>query len=107
MPIKQKKYPNKGIWLDPRAITSAKMPESLCIYKGNLFYAFKYLLKKGYIDYFDIDGHKELITKLVPFKISHNKYLSSLTFQSDKYFIEFFRTSDYNFKVYTLKIAYE
>lgn len=35
---------NKGIWLDPRTITSVKMPESLCIFKGRLFYAFRFIL---------------------------------------------------------------
>jgi hypothetical protein len=48
MPIKSTEYPNRGAWLDPRTITSARMPESLCILKGEIKYIFKDLVKDGY-----------------------------------------------------------
>jgi len=82
------------------------MPESLCIYKGILKYAFRFLLKKGICEYDDIGKHMEIISNLIPSNIARTKYLSSHSFKTDEYFIEFFRTSQYNYKVYALKILY-
>ena len=58
MPVKCSKYPNKGVWLDPRSITSARMPESLCMVKGQSRHIFKCCLREGYCTPFDISVKK-------------------------------------------------
>ena len=103
MPVKITKYPNKGVWLDPRIITSIIMPESLCILKGEIKYIFKDLLSEGYCTPNEISYNKENIYNLEPFNVTDNKMDSSFTFETTNYLFEFFRTSKYNYKVYALK----
>ena len=103
MPIKHTEYPNKGVWLDPRAITSARMPESLCILKGEIKYIFKDLVKDGYCSPMEIYYQKDDIYNLIPFNVTGNKLESSIAVETKNYFFEFFRTSKFNFKVYALK----
>ena len=103
MPVKQTKYPNKGVWLDPRIITSARMPESLCITRGEIRYIFKDLFRKGYCTRMEISYNKEQIYNLEPYNRTGNKLESSVTFETKNYLFEFFRTSEYNYKVYALK----
>ena len=103
MPLKSTEYPNKGVWLDPRSITSARMPESLCILKGEIKYIFKDLVKDGYCSPIEIFYKKENIYNLKPFNVTGNKQESSFTFETNNYLFEFFRTSKFNYKVYALK----
>ena len=42
-----KEYPNTGVRIDPRSITSARMPESLKVYSGFLNRAFYFLMEMG------------------------------------------------------------
>ena len=70
MPTKSREYPNKGVWLDPRTITSGIMSEGLCAYKGTLKYAFKFLLKYDYCTSDEISDFKEMIYDLEPFNKS-------------------------------------
>jgi hypothetical protein len=99
-------YPNKGVKIDPRSITSAKMPESLKVYSGFLLYSYKYLMGEGILKQSDINIEDRKIRGLLPFSKTHDKFKSSHWFRSDTCLIEFLRTSDYNYKVYALKIIF-
>ena len=105
MPVKSRERPNKGIWLDPRVITSAIMSEGLCVYKGMLKHAFKYILRNEYCASDEITDYKEIIYELEPYNLSGDKLKSSYVFWSvNECLIEFFRTSKFNFKVYVLTL---
>jgi len=99
-------YPNKGVKIDPRSITSAKMPESLKVYSGFLIDSYKHLMGEGILKQSDINIEDRKIRGLLPFCETHDKFKSSHWFRSDTYLIEFLRTSDYNYKVYALKIIF-
>lgn len=101
-----KVYPNKGVKIDPRAITSANMPESLKVHSGYLDRGYKYLVRKGIMTWQDIEREKQKITALSPLSENNNKSKASLWLCYDNHVIEFFRTSNYNFKIYILKIAF-
>ena len=103
MPVKITEYPNRGVRLDPRVITSARMPESLCILKGEIKYIFKDLVKDEYCSTIEIFHNKENIYLLEPFNVTGNKLESSFRFETNNYLFEFFRTSRYNYKVYALE----
>ncbi|KKK76950.1 hypothetical protein LCGC14_2858520, partial [marine sediment metagenome] len=77
MPIKYTQYPNRGVWLDPRTITSARMPESLCILKGEIKYIFKNLVKNEYCSPIEIFYKKDNIYNLKPYNVAGNKLGSS------------------------------
>lgn len=99
-------YPNKGVKIDPRALTSIRMPESLKVYTGYLDQGFKYLLGERILTRSDIDREYYKILGLVPLQKTKNKLRSSHWFHSKSYLIEFFRTSLLNYKVYALRIAF-
>jgi len=99
-------YPNKGVKIDPRAITSAKMPESLKVYSGFLNRAFLYLKGEGILKRADIDKVYHVISNLPPVNRSNDKMESSYWFYSDTCLVEFLRTSINNFKVYALKVKF-
>jgi len=48
-------YPNKGVKIDPRALTSIRMPESLKVYCGYLNQGFSYLLGEGILTSSDLE----------------------------------------------------
>jgi hypothetical protein len=99
-------YPNKGVKIDPRSLTSARMPESLKVYSGYLYEGYEYLKGEGMITNKDIERENQKIQGLIPFNITKDKLLSSHWFKSDIYAVEFFRTSLYNYKIYALKILF-
>jgi len=99
-------YPNIGVKIDPRAITSARMPESLKVYSGYLNKGISYLLGEGILTRSDIDGEYFKIQCLLPLQKTKNKLHSSHWFSSETYQIEFFRTSSYNYKVYALRMVF-
>ncbi len=101
-----KQYPNIGVKIDPRAITSARMPESLKVYTGYLHPALYYLMSNGYLQKKDIDREGDKIKELSPYNVTKSKLQSSYWFLSDTYLLEFFRTSSYNYKIYALKIVF-
>ena len=103
MPVKCSKYPNKGVWLDPRSITSAKMPESSCMVKGQIKHIFKYCVKEGYCTPLDISARKELICDLKLYNQTGRKMESSIGYETETHVVEFFRTSKFNYKVYALE----
>jgi CTP:phosphocholine cytidylyltransferase-like protein len=99
-------YPNKGVKIDPRSITSVRMPESLKVYSGFLNHAFYFLKENGYMCKKIIERETETIESLLPYSKTKNKLRSSHWFNSDMYRIEFFRTSTKNFKVYAFKLFF-
>jgi CTP:phosphocholine cytidylyltransferase-like protein len=99
-------YPNKGIKMDPRALTSIRMPESLKVYCGYLNEGFKYLRREGILTLSDFDREYNKIQSLIPLQETKNKLHSSHWFHSETYLIEFFRTSSYNYKIYALRISF-
>jgi hypothetical protein len=99
-------YPNKGVKIDPRAITSAKMPESLKVYSGYLNDGYDYLKGEGILTRKVIEKVDQNIKDLQPLCQSENKIASSYWFTSDTHLIEFLHTSLYNFKIYTLRIIF-
>lgn len=101
-----KVYPNIGVKLDPRAITSPRMPESLKIYSGFLNYGYNYLMINGYCTKPDVDKINVRIDRLSSFENTRDKLKSSYWFRNDFYIIEFFKTNKTNFKIYALKIFF-
>ncbi len=99
-------YPNKGVKIDPRAITSARMPESLRVYSGFLNHEYFFLMTNGFLQKKDIKREKEKIEKLLPYKYTLDKLKSSHWFYSDTHLVEFFRTSRHNFKIYVLRTVF-
>ena len=99
-------YPNKGVKIDPRALTSMRMPESLKVYSGYLDKGIKHLLREGILVWSDFEKEYDKIKGLRPLQQTKNKFHSSHWFRSETYIIEFFRTSSYNYKVYALRIAF-
>lgn len=99
-------YPNKGVKIDPRAIRSARMPESLKVYSGYLDKGNKCLLREGILTRYDIEREYAKIQGLLPFPETKNKLHSSHWFRTETYRIEFFRTSSYNYKVYALRMFF-
>jgi hypothetical protein len=99
-------YPNKGVKIDPRSITSAKMPESLKVYCGYYYNGYAYIVNEGIITWLDLEKEKPKIESLPPFCKTKNKLLSSHLFRSKTHLIEFFRTSQYSYKIYALRIAF-
>jgi len=96
MSVKCSQYPNYGVAIDPRTITSARMPESLCVYKGKIEYVFRFLYRHNYCEYNDIYVQKESIYQLAPLNITNKKIASSHLFWTEKYLIEFLKTSEHN-----------
>lgn len=101
-----KEYPNKGVRLDPRTITSVRIPESLRVYRGFLSSVLSHLVRKKYCTYYEIENKIDQIYDLEPFNVTNNKYKSSLFIYGEYYLIEIFRTSDTNYKAYALKIKF-
>ena len=99
-------YPNKGVKIDPRAITSANMPESLKVYSGYLDRGYKYLLRKGIMTWKDIERENQRIKALLPLSENNNKLEASLLVFHDNHLIEFLRTSNYNYKIYVLRLMF-
>lgn len=99
-------YPNKGVKIDPRALTSIRMPESLKVYSGYLDQGIKYLLREGILTWSEIERESDYIQGLIPLQKTKNKLHSSHWFRSETYIIEFFRTSSYNYKIYALRISF-
>jgi hypothetical protein len=99
-------YPNKGVKIDPRSITSAKMPESLKVHCGYLKPGYTYLMGEGMMTRSNIEREDQKINSLLPFCQTGNKLKSSYWFHSDTHIVEFFRTSSYNYKIYALKILF-
>jgi len=99
-------YPNIGVKIDPRAKTSARMPESLKIYSGYLKPGYTYLMGEGMITRSYIAREDQKINALLPFCQTRNKLKSSHWFHSDTHLVEFFRTSSYNYKIYALRIMF-
>jgi len=99
-------YPNIGVKIDPRAITSARMPESLKVYCGYLANGFIFLMGEGILKRIDVRREEQKIRDLLPFSLSKNKLASSYWFYSDTHLVEFLRTSTYNYKVYALQMTF-
>jgi len=99
-------YPNKGVKIDPRALSSIRMPESLKFHSGYLNQGFKSLLGEGILTRSDIEREYYKIQSLIPLQKTKNKLHSSHWFHSETYLIEFFRTSSYNYKVYAMRIVF-
>ena len=102
-----KYYPNTGVKIDPRSITSERMPESLKVFSGFLFKGYSFLKRRGYLTFEDIERTKVIIESLEPLSETHNKIKSSHWIRSEKYIIEFFRTAKTNYKIYALQIFFE
>lgn len=98
-------YPNEGVKIDPRAITSAKMPESLKVYCGYLNQGYRCLVRKGIMTWKDIEINNQKILELLPLSENNNKFEASLLVFQDYHLVEFFRTNDYTYKIYVLRIA--
>ena len=99
-------YPNEGVKIDPRAITSARMPESLKVFSGYCIDSYKFLMGEGILKQSDINREEYKILDLLPLYQTDDKFKSSYWFSSDTHLVEFLRTSDYNYKVYALKIIF-
>jgi hypothetical protein len=99
-------YPNKGVKIDPRALTSARMPESLKVYSGYLIESYRCLMGEGILKQSDINKEDKKIRGLLPFYQTGDKLKSSYWFRTDYHLVEFLRTSNYNYKVYALKIFF-
>jgi hypothetical protein len=98
-----KTYPNKGVKIDPRAITSAKMPECLKVHCGYLKSGYMFLMWEGIITRSYVESENPQISALLPFCQTKNKLKSSHLFRSDTHLIEFFRTTSFNYKIYALR----
>jgi hypothetical protein len=98
-----KNYPNKGVKIDPRAITSAKMPECLKVHSGYLKTGYDFLMVEGIITKSFVEREDPKISALRPFCQTKNKLRSSHWFHSDTHLLEFFRTSEFNYKIYALR----
>ena len=98
-------YPNKGVKIDPRTITSGKMPESLKVYSGYLNRGYKYIVREGIMTWKDIERDNQRIQALLPLSVNMNMSEASLWVFNDLHLIEFFLTSEFNYKIYVLKIA--
>jgi hypothetical protein len=99
-------YPNKGVKIDPRAITSERMPESIKVFTGYLDSGYTYLQSEGIVTRSYIEKENRMIKALMPFCQTQNKLRSSHRFHSDTHLIEFFRTSGYNYKIYAMRIVF-
>jgi hypothetical protein len=99
-------YPNEKVKIDPRAITSAKMPESINVYSGYLKRGYFCLTGKGIITMSYIESEDQKINDLKPFSETRNKFKSSYWFYTDTHLVEFFRTSPYGFKIYALRYSF-
>jgi hypothetical protein len=99
-------YPNEGVKIDPRAITSKKMPESIKVYCGYLDRGYICLMSKGIITSPYIERENQRIRDLLPFSQTKDRLKSSHWFYTGTHLVEFFRTSPYNFKLYALKVPY-
>lgn len=99
-------YPNKGVKIDPRAITSAKMPESIKVYSGYLDKSYDYLKGEGILTRTDLEREHYNIRDLRPYSQTHDRLKSSHWFCSSTHLVEFFRTSIFNYKVYALRIVF-
>lgn len=101
-----KVYPNLGVKIDPRAITSAKMPESLKVFSGYLNDGYYYLKGEGILTRKDVEREDQKIKNLSPLCQSVNKLIFSHWFHSNTHLIEFLHTSLFNYKVYALRIVF-
>lgn len=99
-------YPNEKVKIDPRTITSAKMPESINVYCGYLKRGYVCLMGKGMITMPYIGRENQKICELLPFSQTRNKLKSSHWFFTETHFVEFFRTSSYTYKIYALRYFY-
>lgn len=99
-------YPNEKVKIDPRTITSARMPESINVYCGYLKRGYGCLMGKGIITYPYIENEDQKISALLPFSQTRDKLKSSHWFFTETHLVEFFRTSSYTYKIYALKIFY-
>jgi hypothetical protein len=99
-------YPNEKVKIDPRTITSAKMPESINVYCGYLKRGYICLMGKGIMTRSYMVSEDAKICALLPFSQTMDKLKSSHWFYTDTHLVEFFRTSPYNFKIYALKVPY-
>jgi hypothetical protein len=99
-------YPNKGVKIDPRSITSAKMPESLKVYSGYLKACYNCLMGEGMMKRSYVERENQKISDLMPYSQTANKFKSSHWFRTDTHIVEFFRTSEFNYKIYALQIAF-
>ena len=96
-------YPNIGVKIDPRAITSARMPECLKVHCGYLKSGYMFLMGEGIITRSYVEIEDPQISALLPFCQTKNKLKSSHLFHSDTHLIEFFRTTAFNYKIYALR----
>jgi hypothetical protein len=96
-------YPNEGVKIDPRAITSKKMPESIKVYCGYLDRGYICLMGKGIITKAYIEREDQKINALLPLSQTKDKLKSSHWFYTETHLVEFFRTSSYTYKIYALK----
>jgi hypothetical protein len=96
-------YPNEKVKIDRRAITSAKMPESINVYCGYLERGFFFIMGKGIITRPFIERENQRIRDLLPFSETKNKLKSSHWFFTGTHMVEFFRTSSYTYKIYAIK----
>jgi hypothetical protein len=99
-------YPNKGVKIDPRAITSARMPESLKVCSGYLKTCYNCLMGEGMMKRSYIESENQKISHLMPYSQTGNSYKSSYWFRTETHIIEFLRTSDFNYKIYALQIVF-
>ena len=102
-----KYYPNTGVKIDPRSISSDRLPESLKVFSGFLFKGYRFLKRRGYLTIEDIERTKVIIEYLEPLSETQDKIKSSHWIRSEKYLIEFFRTTKTNYKIYALRIVFE
>jgi hypothetical protein len=98
-----KDYPNRGVKIDPRAITSAKMSEGLKVYSGYLKQGYHALMGEAMIKQSLIEKIDKKIQSLIPYEITRHKFKSSFHIITDTHIIEFFRTSHYNYKIYAFQ----
>ena len=83
------------------------MPESLKVFSGFLYSGYKYLKRRGYLSFKDIERTKSIIEYLEPLSETQNKFKSSHWIRSADYIIEFFRTTKTNYKIYAFRIFFE
>ena len=99
-------YPNIGVKIDPRSITSERMPESLKEISGYLWNCYTHLKDYGILTRPDIEREEQFIRELPPYSQTKNALQSSYWFLSDTHIVEFLRTSSTNYKVYALRIIF-
>ncbi len=80
-------YPNKGEKIDPRAITSARMPKSLRVHSDFLNHGYFYLMTNEFLQKKDKKREKGKIERLLPFKYTLDKLKSSHWFCSDTHLV--------------------